>query len=757
MKKVLTRAVLVAALCVLAGMAGCAPQPETGTTGVVATEDVPYREEKVQLPDELSEVLDLCFADDGRLLVAAMDSTRSRLSVLEQQPDGTCRELFDAGAALASTERTFVTGCLTSQGRLLCITASPEGADVACALVDAGGSEEAPDSIAQAAMDGHIVNNLRSLDEHTVFVLARQKMARLDLSTGEAVSFALEDGELVSDVALVGDLVVAAVTRSSATKVENEVAAFDAQTGARVELDPGTAQAVERVAPKASDPSVPSSSILLAGSGDELFVRSGAAVYRCGPDGAARVLDGADTHLANDNQLPARLVARPGTGFAVQYHMASITSGSSAYRYIEGESSQADQTLTLYMLEDNSQVQQAVATFRDERPDVAVEVRVGIPAGSGLTADDAVRTLNADVLAGTGPDVLVLDGLPVDDLAEQGLLLDLADERAALEASGDYYANVLGAYATDEGCFALPSRFVVPTMAGQTELLAHAGSIEELASFFDQDGNRGLLATSLSLTALYLADYPNLLAADGSVDEGALKAFYASARKLLDVADANFQASAPSAAADGYDYRESMLAKATAGTVDEGIGTSATSLDLDGEGSRFALGFVRGVNDFGMAGIAVEHAEYPLAFEPLAFGGTSVFQPRAAVGVSANSSELEAAKAFVEHLLSEDQQAEGYEGGMPVCKAAFEERARFVGGYTIMGASEGGSMNRDALTDDELAACNAFLESATFACAPEKAVNDAFIEGLLAYCRDEVTLDNAATEAVRKVNLYRAQ
>ena len=48
-------------------------------------------------------------------------------------------------------------------------------------------------------------------------------------------------------------------------------------------------------------------------------------------------------------------------------------------------------------------------TLGDVRPDVAVEVQVGIPAGSGLSADDALRALNASLLAGTGPDLLVLD------------------------------------------------------------------------------------------------------------------------------------------------------------------------------------------------------------------------------------------------------------------------------------------------------------------------------------------------------------
>ena len=39
---------------------------------------------------------------------------------------------------------------------------------------------------------------------------------------------------------------------------------------------------------------------------------------------------------------------------------------------------------------------------------------------NGLTAEDAVKALNTEIMAGKGPDVLYLDGLPAGSLLIKG-------------------------------------------------------------------------------------------------------------------------------------------------------------------------------------------------------------------------------------------------------------------------------------------------------------------------------------------------
>ena len=53
-----------------------------------------------------------------------------------------------------------------------------------------------------------------------------------------------------------------------------------------------------------------------------------------------------------------------------------------------------------------------------------------------------LKTLNADIMAGKGPDILVLDGLPIASYMEKGLLADLSDVLDELKAGDGCFENM---------------------------------------------------------------------------------------------------------------------------------------------------------------------------------------------------------------------------------------------------------------------------------------------------------------------------
>ncbi len=53
-----------------------------------------------------------------------------------------------------------------------------------------------------------------------------------------------------------------------------------------------------------------------------------------------------------------------------------------------------------------------------------------------MTTSDAIRTLNTEVMAGEGPDILFMDGLPVNSYIEKGLLADVSDVMNPLISDG---------------------------------------------------------------------------------------------------------------------------------------------------------------------------------------------------------------------------------------------------------------------------------------------------------------------------------
>ncbi len=59
---------------------------------------------------------------------------------------------------------------------------------------------------------------------------------------------------------------------------------------------------------------------------------------------------------------------------------------------------------------------------------------------NGVTANDAVKNLNTQLLAGKGPDMILLNGMPADAYIEKGILMDLSDFVA--ELPGNYFEGI---------------------------------------------------------------------------------------------------------------------------------------------------------------------------------------------------------------------------------------------------------------------------------------------------------------------------
>ena len=75
-----------------------------------------------------------------------------------------------------------------------------------------------------------------------------------------------------------------------------------------------------------------------------------------------------------------------------------------------------------------------------------------------MTRDDALKNLNTKIMAGEGPDVLVLDNMPIESYINKGLLLDLSTFAGELNGNGNLFQNVVEAVKTDDKLYAGYSR-----------------------------------------------------------------------------------------------------------------------------------------------------------------------------------------------------------------------------------------------------------------------------------------------------------
>ena len=124
--------------------------------------------------------------------------------------------------------------------------------------------------------------------------------------------------------------------------------------------------------------------------------------------------------------------------------------------------------LTVYMLEDDDNVWKSVGAFNTANPEYNVKVEVGISEEDSVTRTDAIKNLNTELMAGEGPDIIFLDGLPIESYIEKGILADLSEPMETLEENGEtLFENVASAYEREGKKYAVPAFFSVPIVVGE--------------------------------------------------------------------------------------------------------------------------------------------------------------------------------------------------------------------------------------------------------------------------------------------------
>ena len=111
-----------------------------------------------------------------------------------------------------------------------------------------------------------------------------------------------------------------------------------------------------------------------------------------------------------------------------------------------------------------------------------MQVEIGVSEENGVTAEDALRTLNTEILAGKGPDILILDGMPVDGYIEKGILADIKGILDEVESADGIFANIKNIYENNGSIYCMPCRFKIPVIAGSKEAVETA-SVEGLLNY----------------------------------------------------------------------------------------------------------------------------------------------------------------------------------------------------------------------------------------------------------------------------------
>ena len=461
---------------------------------------------------------------------------------------------------------------------------------------------------------------------------------------------------------------------------ENTMVWPDAQKGEILLFSLTDGKLTERAAYEGLD-----SATFVGLDGEGLFAADSAGISRWKNGAWDLIVDGGLTMLVMPDMLIRDLVCGDnGDWYAFLGGMENTQ--LLRFRFDPDIPAQPSQNLTVFSLYDNTTARLAIGEFQRGNPDVRVNLEVGIetksntgimmmgPRGmrqeepdNSATVEDVIRALNTQLLAGKGPDLIILDGLPLQSYIEKGVLKDISALAGRLVSEENLLANLTGAYTFDGKTYGLPSRFALPVMLGDSANLQGLNSLDDLVAAVEAYGSKepALLRAPDQLweeTGLVLYGYDASVASftnsDGSLDEAALAQYLGSALRLTQaIRDIYPEANRRTGYAMAISAAGGQARRIDPGAMDIANGEALIHLQaLDN-----AMGYAMLTSQLG----SMDGMEIASLFRK------GYFVPSGGIGVVAAGKQQELAEAFLQTLMGSAVQDNFLADAFPVNRTAW--------------------------------------------------------------------------------------
>ena len=437
--------------------------------------------------------------------------------------------------------------------------------------------------------------------------------------------------------------------------------------------------------------------------------------YELGSKEVEQIVEGTLSSIGDDNMyIRAFVVGKDNTFLACGQDYNSHEGGTSIIKFIYSADTPKtpENQITVYSLYEDYNIRQNIVLFQKANPDIYVKLETGISGEDAVTESDALRTLNTEIMAGKGPDIILLDGMS-ESYLEQGLLEDISDVIEEYTKNDLLFENIIYAYTDKDGkVYSIPTKIKIPVVAGTTEYVSSVTDLQTLSEALVKSAeNSGkaneekyveMYTPSMLVSMLYYANGSTWLNEDNTINEDNIKEFLEEAKKIYDAYVATYDE-------DQYEeYKKSMQYY-----IDEyGEDTDIYYLDnylspmsiMDESAKKLAVGVISGV-DFIEQMYSLNKANEDITYALINGQTSGIFVPKNLMGINAKSDNKEIAKKFISYLLSEESQSKESYDGLPINKAAFDKMSEYPYADDFVGEngepySEGKSIGTWGFSDE---------------------------------------------------------
>lgn len=515
-----------------------------------------------------------------------------------------------------------------------------------------------------------------------------------------------------------------------------------------------------------------SSSESHSSGGDEilLLMRSGIYSYKLYGGEPECILDGGMYSISDVDKEFAGMAVTEGESGSIFY---ILYSDGKLMRYVMDETLPAEPEgcLRVYSLYEDGNIRQAVSAFRKKYPELSIRYEVGVQPGYGMTEEDALRNLSTELSAGTGPDILVMDDLPIGSYTEKGVLEDLAFLRETMPEE-EYFLPVIDGFASEAGQYVMPLTFAVPALGGDVEKIQAMGEIQSLSQLAQelekaaagQEGSViGIRSPEETLRLFAQSSMGAWMTENGMLDRAAVEDFLAQVKRIYDLQMEKMPESL-----------EYQLSGMEWGSGENVLARKQGSYGLIGALSVKFMVFPEQPFYAGYLSSAWEC--YPLAQGQLDYAGGSYRMmpgqnygtclPATLMAMNSASQNKESGRLFLTYIFSKEFQGSTALNGTPVNKSAYQKRQANPKGdstraylHYAYSAPDGTSTVKGIYwpTSENFAKLSSMFESVSGVNYCDNRIYEAVIEYGQRALTGEIGIKEAVDEMEEELELYLAE
>ena len=740
---------MLAVLCLAGCFSGCQKEE------AIVTEAVPtqssgamgrYVEQSIPLP-ECQYAEDLVMLDDGRLRVALRRTDGSVMVCTSGADRTTWADTWEVPGAISSTGDVAQIA-LSPDGKMFCYTmqAGDTEGDYAFhlwAVEKNGVYQEIP--ITAPDVDYTIGYLIPYCDFTNSGKLIAQFQTsgvyQVDLETGAVGENLNEVEPMVFKMGCGGENTYIMGWDTVSANIDGETAALDNAMGQKI-VD--ALRDNEGNTPKIA---------FWENSEGYLFFITQMGLYSFVPGGSVveELIDGSRTTLGDTRFLPVAMTGAEDDTFYVLGNRGETGAMLLHYTYDTEIPTVSDTQLTIYSLYESEDLPQMISQYQVAHPEVMVELEIGMTGEDGITVSDAIRTLNTEILAGKGPDLICLDGFNLNTYQEKGLLADVSQ---ILSQSEPTLTQVTRCFEQDGKIYAVPTGFILPAMYGPSHIVSQIHDWDSLVAAVGQakaerPDSFGVLAAFQPVTTAdrFYDSYSSAwINPDGTVNEEKLTEFYANMQRVYDL-DAELQ----EVWADRIYEEPSFYPGEYTGFLG--------SLSM----GNYCIGFgtLNGMRVWADSLAADQYLDdYQTA--RLELGGSGVFVPKGIMGILTTSEHPQAAAAFLQFMLSQEVQSKDLTYCFPVNQAVFDQETteeRIVDSYMSFTDADGNKIGVQAQYPDAQDRENlrTWVDNLTTPASTDFIIRSTVLDQMTACLLKEITPEDAAQNAMKTINLYLAE